>query len=70
LKKKPGMGAKELQNALHDTYNVQIAYLTLWRGREKALYELFGSWEDSFQLLFSWKEAVVEKSSRKLTREE
>ncbi|XP_008679794.1 uncharacterized protein [Zea mays] len=61
LKKKPTMGAKELQTALQDTYNVQIAYLTLWRGREKALAELFGSWEESFQLLFSWKQAVLEK---------
>lgn len=40
---------------------MHIAYLTLWRGREKALIQLYGSWEESFQLLFSWKEAVMEK---------
>lgn len=41
------MGVKELHTTLQDTHNVQIAYLTLWRGRDKALYELFGIWEES-----------------------
>jgi hypothetical protein len=27
------------------------------------LKELFGSWEESFKLLFSWKEAVLAKAS-------
>jgi hypothetical protein len=60
LKKKPHMGAKELQTTLQDTHSCTIAYETMWKGKEKALAQLFGSWEDSFQLIFRWKEAVLE----------
>jgi hypothetical protein len=62
LMKKPHMGAKELQTTLQDTFGCTIAYDTVWHGKEKALKELFGSWEDSFQLLWHWREAVMQKS--------
>jgi hypothetical protein len=55
------MGAKELHTTLQDTHNCTIAYETVWKRKEKALALLYGSWEDSFQLLFRWKEAVLEK---------
>jgi hypothetical protein len=61
LTKKPHMGAKELQTTLQDTHNCKIAYETVWKGKEKSLAQLYGCWEDSFQLLFSWKEAMLEK---------
>jgi hypothetical protein len=60
--KKPHIGAKELQTTLQDTYKCTIAYDTVWYGKEKALKVLFGTWEESFQLLYSWKEAVLQKS--------
>jgi hypothetical protein len=62
LMKKPHMGAKELQTTLQDTFGCTIAYDTIWHGKEKALKELFGSWEESFQLLWRWRAAVMEKS--------
>lgn len=62
LMKKPQMGAKELQTILQDRFTCAISYDTIWKGKEKALRELFESWEESFQLLFSWKEAVLQKS--------
>jgi hypothetical protein len=61
LMKKPNMGAKELQDTLQRVHNVTIGYDTVWKGKEKALQELFGSWEESFKLLFSWREAVLAK---------
>jgi hypothetical protein len=61
LMKKPQMGAKELQQTLQGSHNVTIRYDTVWKGKEKALKELYGSWEESFQLLFSWREAVLAK---------
>jgi hypothetical protein len=33
----------------------------VWKEKEKALAQLYGAWEDSFQLLFSWREVVMEK---------
>ena len=38
----PNMGAKELQKKLQDEYSVTISYDTVWRGREKALAEVYG----------------------------
>jgi hypothetical protein len=38
-----------------------IAYETVWKGKEKVVNVLYGSWEESFQLLFWWKEVVIEK---------
>jgi hypothetical protein len=61
LTKNPHMGAKELQTKLEEDHNVTIAYETVWRGKEKALKELYGTWENSFQMLYSWKAAVLEK---------
>jgi hypothetical protein len=61
LAKKPYMGAKELQTTLQDTHSCTIHYETLWNGKERALAQLYGTWEESFQLLFSWREAVLEK---------
>jgi hypothetical protein len=61
LKKKSFMGTKELQTTLQDTHNCTIVYETVWKGKEKALGQLYGTWEDNFQLLFRWKVAVLEK---------
>jgi hypothetical protein len=63
LTKKPHMGAKELQTTLQDTHSCTIAYETVWKGQQKAMSQLYGNWEDNFQLLFSLKEAVMEKMS-------
>jgi hypothetical protein len=54
------MGAKELQTTLQDTHSCTITYETVWKGKEKALDQLLSIWEDSFQLIFRWKEAVLE----------
>ena len=32
------------------------------RGRNIALREIFGSWEESFQMLFSWRAEVLKRS--------
>ena len=52
LMKKPQMGVKELQETLQGVHNVTIGYDTVWKGKEKTLKELFGSWEESFKLFF------------------
>jgi hypothetical protein len=61
LQKKPFMGAKELQTTLQDTHSCQIIYDTVWKGKEKDLCQLYETWEESFKLLFRWKEAILQK---------
>ena len=62
LRKKTSMGCKELQKTLQDEQKCQIHYDTVWKGRQIALRELYGKWEDSFQLLFNWRADVLKKS--------
>jgi hypothetical protein len=61
LVKKAYMGTKELKTTLQDTHSCTIHYETVSKGKERALAQLYGTWEESFNLLFSWREAVLEK---------
>jgi hypothetical protein len=56
------MGVKELQVKLQDDYKCTIGYDTVWKGKEKALDQLYGSWEESFRLLYNWKAEVMKGS--------
>ncbi|KAF0908100.1 hypothetical protein E2562_022940 [Oryza meyeriana var. granulata] len=55
LKKKPSIGAKELQQELQDKYKITIPYQTVWYGRQWAAEKLFGIWDDSFDWLYRFK---------------
>jgi hypothetical protein len=33
----------------------------VWKRKERALAQLYETWEESFKLLFSWREALLEK---------
>jgi len=57
----PKIGAKELQDKLQSEHKVTIPYDTVWRGREKALAEVYGTWEESFELLFRWKAELLKR---------
>ncbi len=63
LRKNSSMSTKELRTKLQEEHNCEIHYDTVWKGRQKALKEIHGSWEESFQLLFSWREEVMKRSS-------
>ena len=58
LKKDANMGAKKLQKELDEKYNVTIGYGTVWSGRQIAAEKIFGTWEESFALLFNFKAEV------------
>jgi hypothetical protein len=56
------LGAKKLQKRLQEKFNVIIGYHTVWKGKEKAMAELYGTWEGNFQQLLRWKAVVMEVS--------
>jgi hypothetical protein len=62
LQKKPAMKTVELRDKLQEDFCCEIHYDTVWKGRQKALRELHGSWEQSFQLLFNWRAEVMKRS--------
>jgi len=53
LRKSP-MSTKDLLLKLQDDHKCEIHYDTVWAGRNKALAELYGTWEESFKLLYRW----------------
>jgi hypothetical protein len=59
LKKESNMGPKELRKRLEEKYKCEIHYDTVWKGRQLAIKELHGSWEESFQMLFNWRAEVL-----------
>lgn len=62
LNKKNGMGPKELQKELQDTYKITIPYHTVYHGRKRATDKLFGKWSDSFDWLYRFKAEVEMRS--------
>jgi hypothetical protein len=59
LRKNPQMVVTELQMKLQDDYKCIIGYDTVWRGKGKALDQLYGTWKESFQLLYNWKVEII-----------
>ncbi|KAL6636741.1 hypothetical protein ACP70R_024313 [Stipagrostis hirtigluma subsp. patula] len=68
LTKNPNMSTKEMLKQLQDDYSVTIHYDTVWKGRERALQELYGSWEESFHMLYRWKAEIEKRSPGRPTR--
>jgi hypothetical protein len=62
LRIEPNIGAKELQTRLQTTHGCEIPYHNVWRGKAKALEEVYGKWDDNFELLFRWKAEVMKRS--------
>jgi hypothetical protein len=43
------LGAKKLQKRLQEKYNIVIRYDMVWKGKEKSMAELYGTWEKNFK---------------------
>jgi hypothetical protein len=62
LAKDPKIGPKALQKRLEEQYHLRLSYWVVWDGRNMALEQLKGKWDDSFEHIFSFK-AKVEKTN-------
>jgi len=56
------MGPKELRKELQYEHKCEIHYEIICSGRKIAMKELFGSWEESFQMLYNWRAEVLKHS--------
>ena len=53
------MSVKEVRNLVKSKFpTIEPSYNKLWRGREQAIADLFGSWENSYELLPSLLDAI------------
>ena len=62
LRKNITMGTKDLWEIPQVEHKCQIHCDTIWKGRKIALTELYGNWEESFQMLFNWRAEVLKRS--------
>ncbi|CAN6307275.1 unnamed protein product [Urochloa humidicola] len=59
LKNDPTQGPKELRTALKKRYSMDIPYGKVFRGKEKALDMIYGKWDDSYDLLPTYRAEVL-----------
>jgi hypothetical protein len=59
LKEKPTKGPKELHADLKKRYSIEIPYDKVLRGKEKALDKIFGKWDDSYDLVPTYRAELL-----------
>lgn len=62
LKKDPTIGAVKILKELQDEHHVKLEYHTVWKGKQKAATSLYGSWEESFRMLYNYKAEIELRS--------
>jgi hypothetical protein len=62
LAKDPKTGVAALKKRLEEEYHLQLSYYVVWDGKNMALEQLKGMWDDSFEDAFRFK-AEVEKTN-------
>uniref|UniRef100_A0A453EDQ5 SWIM-type domain-containing protein n=1 Tax=Aegilops tauschii subsp. strangulata TaxID=200361 RepID=A0A453EDQ5_AEGTS len=63
LKKDPTVVAVKILKDLQDEHHVTLNYHTVWKGKQKAATGLYGSWEESFRMLYNYKAEIELRSS-------
>lgn len=62
IKKNPSKGPTDARKKLEERYAIKLKYSKAWSGMKKAMEQIHGTYEESFQLLFNWKVALQNKS--------
>jgi hypothetical protein len=55
LRQDPTIGAFALKKKLKEKYLITLLYWIVYNGRQLALDEILGKWEDSFDYTFAFK---------------
>ena len=66
LKKDPTIGFVQILKDLQDEHHVTLKYHTVWKGKQKAATGLYGSWEESFRMLYNYKAEIELRSLRSI----
>ena len=62
LRETPTLGPTTLHGRLFEEYKIDIPYMRIFYAKERALDRINGPWNESFQLLYTFK-AKVETAS-------
>jgi hypothetical protein len=58
LRETPSLGPTALIKLISDKFNIKIPYMRMFYAKEMALDRINGSWNESFQLLYTFKAEV------------
>ncbi|XP_010235237.1 uncharacterized protein LOC104583726 [Brachypodium distachyon] len=53
------LSAKALKDQLQKKYNLKLQYANVWKGRDRAIGELSGTYKEHFQLLWNFKAKLL-----------
>jgi len=59
LREDPDIKPKELEKRLNKRYSIQIPYDRVFRGKERAMDIIYGKWDDSYNLLPTYKAELL-----------
>src|SRR5438105_10150032 len=62
MKKEPTIGAGKMLRTLQEEHNVILSYPIVWKGKQRAGNSLYGSWEESFRMLYNYKAEIELRS--------
>jgi len=62
VKKNPTKGAKDARDKLEGDFGIKLKYSKAWSGLKVALDQIYGKYEESFQLLFNWSAQLKQTS--------
>lgn len=66
VKEDPTLSAKKLQKRLEKCYNIKLSYFNVWSRKKYAMDDLYGTWEESFIMLWRFKAALEETAQEAL----
>jgi hypothetical protein len=49
----PCIGVTKLIEKIKERYGIEVPYMRVFYGKEKALDKIYGPWKDSFRLLYT-----------------
>jgi MuDR family transposase len=63
LRKEKDIPPKRLQVSLETKFGISLPYNRVWEGKELALKEIYGEWDDSFEQISALKEEILKRNS-------
>nr|KAJ0199389.1 hypothetical protein LSAT_V11C600310450 [Lactuca sativa] len=62
LKSEGDVSLADLKKWLMHTYNVEVPYMRVFRGREKAYTDMYGRWDDSYVNIYDFKQELEKRN--------
>ena len=59
LQEQPCIKVKALLAGLKDRFGITPSYKKVWKGKQKAIANLWGDWDDSYKILCQFMHAAV-----------